>query len=80
MHPEDFRDLENEAQEMKALLRLLWNSVKAVGFTMPPLTVKQAQLLGVCRICMLPDGSKMPLVLNYGKEHAHQQCLDFGDP
>lgn len=52
-----------------------------------PLTLQQAQETGCCRICGKDAKSTIysvenplvvsnPLVLNYGKEFAHQKCLD----
>lgn len=42
------------------------------------LSVHEAQLLSVCRICR---GEKIsaPFVLNYGEEYAHQDCLDLSE-
>ena len=42
-----------------------------------PLTVAEAQRRRVCRICKLNDNPAPgnPLVLNYGDEYAHEQCL-----
>lgn len=45
-------------------------------------TVEDAQQLNVCRICKkestpLPDN---PLILDYGKEFAHQKCIQKEDP
>jgi hypothetical protein len=42
-----------------------------------PLTVAEAQRRRVCRICKLNDNPAPgnPLVLNYGEEYAHEQCL-----
>jgi hypothetical protein len=42
-----------------------------------PLTVAEAQRRRVCRICKLNNNPAPgnPLVLNYGDEYAHEQCL-----
>ena len=42
-----------------------------------PLSVREAQLLHVCRVCRRPwlAGDKGNLVLNHGREHAHERCL-----
>lgn len=45
-----------------------------------PLSVREAQLLRVCRVCRGPNDPKAPgdpFVLKYGDEHAHQSCLDL---
>lgn len=52
---------------------LNWPETQARVFT-----VEDAKQLNVCRICKkssipLPDN---PLILNYGKEFAHQKCLE----
>lgn len=39
-----------------------------------PLTVREGQLLNVCRICRKKYGA--PFVLNYGKEFACQSCVE----
>lgn len=40
------------------------------------LTVEDAALLGVCRICKgSHEDGPAPFVLNYGKEFAHERCL-----
>lgn len=39
------------------------------------LSVREGQLLNVCRICREPYGTSMPFILNYGEEFAHQSCL-----
>ncbi len=39
------------------------------------LTVREAQLCNVCRICRQGPGA--PFVLNYGKEFAHPGCLEL---
>lgn len=38
-----------------------------------PLTVREAQLCGVCRVCRTKVTA--PFVLNYGAEFAHESCL-----
>lgn len=38
------------------------------------LTVEQARFLDVCRICHKPQTA--PFILNYGKEFAHESCLE----
>lgn len=46
------------------------------------LTIEQAQLMKVCRICKEPDRPKLVnnkpdhFVTNYGTEYAHRSCLD----
>lgn len=44
-----------------------------------PLSVAEAQLLGVCRVCRVPRDQPRPepsaFVLNYGAEFAHENCL-----
>lgn len=42
----------------------------------PPrsLTVEEAQRLRVCRICRKPMSA--PFLLNFGKEFAHEACLE----
>lgn len=45
-----------------------------------PLTIREAQLLDVCRVCRYRaalGAESSAFVLNYGKEHAHQLCLDM---
>lgn len=43
------------------------------------LSVTEAQHLKVCRICLLNDTPSPgnPLVLSYGKEYAHQRCIEL---
>lgn len=38
-----------------------------------PISVQEAQLYQICRICGGPDTA--PFTLNYGKEYAHTKCL-----
>ena len=44
-----------------------------------PLSVSEARLLNVCRICRVPYNERRtetsPFVLNYGKEFAHENCI-----
>jgi len=48
----------------------------------PPLSVKAAQRLRICRICQIDNmpGQDNPLVLSYGKEYAHAKCLNARNP
>ena len=39
-----------------------------------PLTVREAQLCNVCRVCRGKPGA--PFLLEYGKEFAHPKCLE----
>ncbi len=41
-----------------------------------PLSVHEAQLLNVCRICRKDPKVLMPFLLSFGEEFAHQSCLD----
>lgn len=41
----------------------------------PVFTLAQAQVLRRCRICGHLTDNDFPLVLNYGKEFAHERCL-----
>lgn len=43
------------------------------------MTVEQAKVMGVCRICGFPAERFLydySMVYNYGKEHAHKDCLE----
>jgi hypothetical protein len=45
------------------------------------LTVREAQLLNVCRVCQgppLPSRPGRSFVLNFGEEFAHDDCLGLG--
>lgn len=39
-----------------------------------PISLREARLLDVCRICLKPRG--IPFLLNYGDEYAHTACVD----
>lgn len=42
------------------------------------LSVREAQLLNVCRICLRNVSvAKTPLILNFGEEFAHELCLGY---
>ena len=51
------------------------------GFADLKLTLEEAKLLGVCRICKEVDSPRTidnkvdPFVLSYGEEYAHESCL-----
>lgn len=55
-------------KEFVALV-LSWPEVAA-----RPLTVKDAQMLGVCRVCRKPAAA--PFILNFGDEHACKTCVE----
>jgi hypothetical protein len=48
------------------------------AFAKEPFTIAEARKKGVCRICQIDNipSPRNPLVLNYGEEYAHQECLD----
>lgn len=66
------KKLEKQAAEQRERYRRL------VAFALPLipagriLTVPEAKLLNICRICKKPD----PNVYNYGEEFAHRACLE----
>jgi len=54
-----------------------WEKSVSLAARHQPFTVKQAQNLDVCRYCgKLPFTPPDSLILNHGKEFAHQSCLD----
>jgi len=57
------------------------DEVDSVGRYIGPLSVAEAKKLRVCRICRIDDKPSPgnPLVLNYGKEYAHEKCLKRND-
>lgn len=64
-------------------LRARLNAVRGLALSWAPpghkLTVEEARMLNVCRLCHLaplptPEGG--PFVLKYGEEFAHQKCLE----
>jgi hypothetical protein len=74
--------LEKDADFLREKLKEIRNFTKNIpGFKELALSVKEAQLMGVCRFCKendLPrvvDGKNDPFVLDYGVEYAHKSCL-----
>jgi hypothetical protein len=63
-HEEGILELRARIADLRALLQQHHRGL---------LTVREAQLLDVCRICRGPSGA--PFTLNYGEEFAHDQCL-----
>lgn len=64
MHEEQRDDLLVKLHELRALYL-----AKVSG----PLTVQEAQLLNVCRVCRGKVGG--PFLLQYGAEFAHEGCV-----
>jgi hypothetical protein len=67
-------------QEKMGELREFAKSIP--GYENLQLTLEQAKLMHVCRICKKPDrpltiDNKIdPFILNYGEEYAHKSCLE----
>ena len=62
----------------RALAKLSREEQVALGVAKLPLTLEEAQEAGRCRICgqvveQITAGN--PLMLDYGKEYAHEKCL-----
>ncbi len=56
-----------QREELKSLL---------LANTLRRLTVREAQLCRVCRLCRRPVEAEDVFVLNFGQEFAHEVCLD----
>lgn len=61
-----------KASLLKTVAALRALALTSVG--QRPLSVEEARLLNVCRICR-GDPRAGSLLLNYGAEYAHQSCL-----
>ncbi len=75
-------------QEILDGLRIKYESLRQFAVTLAneskaPLTREQAVMLHVCRICRGPDRPSKELGslrMDFGKEHAHQKCLEISRP
>lgn len=82
-HKYQVKRLQKDIDSLLARMNQIREFAKSVpGYGEMELTVEQAKLMGVCRICKSVSHSRVfdnkpdPFVMNYGAEHAHQSCLD----
>ena len=67
-------------EEQKAKLLADLNELRALYLANNnrPLSVREGQLLGVCRICRKRHSAEPgnAFIMNFGEEFSHQKCLD----
>ena len=74
---------EKSLDQLRDKLQQLREFTKTIpGYENITLTLEQAKLMHVCRICKQPDNPRKmanglidAFVYNYGEEYAHQECL-----
>jgi len=81
-HEFNSKRLERDLNSLRDKLQELRDFAKSIpGYKDLQLTLEQAKLMHVCRICKEPDRPRTidnkvdPFKLNYGEEYAHESCL-----
>lgn len=74
--------LEKDVEALRGRMKELRDFAKSIpGYADLQLTLEQAKLMHVCRICKQSDKPRTldnkvdPFILKYGEEYAHESCL-----